>query len=278
MRSDKDTPAEIVEVDIPLVGGITPDSFADTAVISDCNNLEMLPDGSAMFNRRGMVKYKDCQGITTDPGARGAYLLDTSPPNVEGGKMLAIMLDTSTGHIESMDITTIKGYIDDSGTPKSVVYFAGSQYITWKGVDCVLVLRRLGGTDKQCIVEIRAILGAGASGHFDITDFPQTVLFEAGQTEVTVAVNGVPDADQSVLPLMCKFQIVAKENCRAGFPDTTEVVYTKPVFIVSNCANYQTYPGGSAPAILDADNGNPPIGYVGVLVYNHFTGVVCLLY
>lgn len=152
------------------------------------NNLEMLPGGSGVYNRRGLEAYL-LYNSTTSPLGRKAILIDSQPPNINDGTFMALIVNTQNAQAVVEKIGFIKPRTNLPGdTFTTTLRFDEQTYTADIGDDLTVTVVRDGELSKQVTVDYVSAYYSGSSSA-DWTAVSGTLTFAAGVVSQTITVH-----------------------------------------------------------------------------------------
>lgn len=174
--------------DMNFTSGVRADSLQNQIPVLDMQNIEMLPDGTGVYNRRGMETYLNYRPQTT-PLGRKAILIESQPPNLTDGTFLALIVNTANGRNAIEKMSMIKPRTNLPGdTLESIVEFTEGTYYAALGATLVASVTRTGDISKTVTVDYASAYNAGSSGS-DFTAVSGTLTFAPGIVTQTISVS-----------------------------------------------------------------------------------------
>lgn len=185
-------------IKVTLAAGANTDAYGESTPVSDLENVEMLPDGSGVVGRRGTAilrKYR-----LPRHGANTRIYVDSQPPNITDGRMLAVV----AGPDGIMELAAFKPTGQLAGdTLRTRIAFEKPVYDTtppWTGTATMTVrVLRLEGMTRAFTVNYATSDGT-ASAPGDYTAASGTLSFAAGEPykDITLTItNGVSAAAET---------------------------------------------------------------------------------
>jgi len=175
-------------IDLNLAAGGRSDSDPETIPVLDSNNLEMMPDGSGVYNRRGSPVYNHYAPILTGANAgRRALVIESQIPNNNSGAYLAMAINTGNSFsIDGMALTKPRTNLPGD-TLVTQLGFTQEFYYGVLGGNIVVTVQRSGASDKTSTVAYATSNGTASAGT-DYTAASGTLTFNPYQVTQTITI------------------------------------------------------------------------------------------